>query len=149
MRVLSSLNAPLRLALFAAMAFAGTDQAAVIEAVAPVYPLVAVYSATSGEVELQVKIDKTGLVTAVKVVRGHRLLVPASEEAAKKWRFASSENEREVTVVFSFRILPKGTSDSELATRYRAPFQIEVRRVIPEPSSNSDPAADPPRRKSK
>ncbi|MEQ1948670.1 MAG: TonB family protein [Bryobacteraceae bacterium] len=127
---------------------AESEQPMLVEGVAPVYPLVAVYSATAGEVHVRVSIDKTGSVTTSKLVRGHRLLASAAEEASRKWRFTPG-GDREATIVFSFRILPKGTPESELATRFRAPLQIEVRRVIPEASTNSDPAADPPRRKSK
>ena len=127
--------------------FAETDQAALVEAFAPEYPLVAVYSASAGEVRVTVTIDKAGAVTRAKAVQGHKLLAAAAEEAAKKWRFAAGGTE--VTIGFLFRILPKGTPDSELTTRFQAPFQMEVRRIIPEATTNSDPAADPPRRKSK
>ena len=137
--LLASFNLPVR---------AEAEQRTLVEAVAPAYPLVAVYSATAGEVHVRVSIDKAGSVTTSKLVQGHRLLATAAEEAARKWRF-SPGGDRETTVVFLFRILPKGTPDAELATRFRAPLQIEVRRVIPEASTNGDPAADPPRRKSK
>jgi TonB family protein len=129
--------------------FAETDQVALVEAFAPEYPLVAVYSASAGEVQVTVTIDKAGAVTRAKAVQGHRLLAAAAEEAAKKWRFTAGGGVTEVTIGFLFRILPKGTPESELTTRFRAPFQMEVRRIIPEATTNSDPATDPPRRKAK
>lgn len=135
-----------------ACAFPGTaqqDQVLLVEAVAPVYPLVAVYSSTTGEVTVKLTINKTGAVTSAKVIQGHRLLAAAAEEAASKWRFAAGSGDTEITVAFVFRILPKGTPDAELATRFRAPYQMEIRRVIPDASTNSDPASDPPRRKAK
>lgn len=120
-----------------------------VEAVAPAYPLVAVYSSTGGQVKVKLVIDKSGAVTAADVVEGHKLLAAAAVDAARKWRFTAGSVESEATIVFSFRILPKGTSDSELAARFRPPLQMEVRRIIPEATTNSDPAADPPKRKSK
>jgi len=132
-----------------AVDWAQSGQAVLIEAVAPVYPLLAVYSSTEGEVSVKLTIDAAAMVSAAKVVQGHRLLAVAAEDAAKQWRFASVGRELQITVGFSFRILPKGTSDTELATRFRTPFHMEVRRVIPEATTNRDPAADPPRHKSK
>jgi len=128
------------------LAWAQDEKASLVEAVAPAYPLVAVYSSTGGQVKVKLVIDKSGAVTAANVVEGHKLLAAAAVEAAKKWRFTAGS---EATIVFSFRILPKGASDSDLAARFRPPFEMEVRRIIPEATTNSDPAADPPRRKSK
>jgi TonB family protein len=130
-------------------ATAQQDQVLLVEAVAPVYPMVAVYSSTTGEVTVKLTIDKTGAVISAKVIQGHRLLAASAEDAAKKWRFGAGSGDAEITVGFVFRILPKGTQEAELATRFRAPYQMEIRRVIPEASTNSDPAADPPRRKPK
>jgi TonB family protein len=131
------------------LAWAQGEKASLVEAVAPAYPLVAVYSSTGGQVKVKLVIDKSGAVTAVDVVEGHKLLASAAAEAARKWRFTAGSVESEATVVFSFRILPKGASDSDLAARFRPPFEMEVRRIIPEATTNSDPAADPPKRKSK
>lgn len=125
------------------------DQPLLVEAVAPVYPMLAVYSATAGEVTVKVRIDNTGAVISAKVIQGPKLLAASAEDAARRWRFAAGSGETELPVVFVYRILPKGTQDVELATRFRTPNQIEIRRVIPEASTNSDPAPDPPRRKAK
>ena len=125
------------------------DQRQLLEAVAPVYPMVAVYSGTAGEVTVKVTIDNTGAVIAAKALDGNKLLVISAEDAAKRWRFAAGGGATELPVVFRYRILPKGTPDAVLATRFLPPNQIEIRRVIPEASTNSDPAADPPRRRGK
>jgi TonB family protein len=122
-------------------------QARLVEAVAPVYPMLAVYSSTAGEVTVRLTIEATGMVTAAKVIHGPKLLTASAEAAARKWRFAASGSETEVNVSFVFRILPKGTPEPELATRFRYPYEIEIRRVVPEATTNSDPSADPPTRR--
>lgn len=129
--------------------WAEEKQVGLVEAVAPIYPLVAAYSGTSGEVKVKLTIDKTGSITSATIVGGHKLLTAAALDAARKWRFSASDGEKDATLVFSFRILPKGSSESELAVRFRSPLEIEVRRMIPEATTNSDPAADPPKRKVK
>lgn len=122
-------------------------QQRLVEAVAPVYPMVALYSATAGEVTIKVMVDATGAVTSARVVHGHKLLAASAEDAAKRWRFAAGSGEAELSLVFVYRIMPKGTPDADLATRFRSPNEVEIRRVIPEASTNSDPAPDPPRHK--
>jgi TonB family protein len=121
------------------------NQALLVEAVAPLYPMVAVYSSTTGDVAVRLTIDETGAVTSARVIQGHKLLAASAEEAARKWRFATGSGGTEITVAFLFRILPKGTPEAELVARFRPPYQVEIRRAIPEASTNSDPAADPPR----
>lgn len=129
--------------------WAEEKQVALVEAVAPVYPLVAAYSATSGQVKVVLTIDRAGTVSTASIVEGQKLLTAAALEAARKWRFVAGDEERKIQILFSFRILPKGTSDSELAARFHSPFEMEVRHVIPEATTNSDPATDPPKRKTK
>ena len=124
-------------------------QMLLVEAVAPVYPSVAAYTGTSGKVNVKVTVDRTGSVSAARIVEGSKLLRTAALEAARKWRFSASDEGQETTILFSFRILPKGTSESELAVHFRPPLEIEVRRMVPEATTNSDPAADLPKRKSK
>ena len=125
------------------------NQPRLVEAIAPVYPTLALYSSTAGEVKVRLTLDDTGTVTATKVIQGHKLLAAPTEEAAKKWRFAAARTVAEVDITFVFRILPRGTADSELTTRFRSPFQIEVRGVIPQAMKNSDPVTDPVKRRPK
>ncbi|MCL4853535.1 MAG: TonB family protein [Bryobacteraceae bacterium] len=148
-RALCLLGQLIGLVCAAQIIWAQSGKAALVEAVAPVYPLVAAYSSTGGQVKVKLVIDRSGAVTAANVVEGHKLLAAAAVEAARKWRFTASSGETEATIVFSFRIVPKGTSDADLATRFRSPLEIEVRRIIPDATTNSDPAAGPPRRRSK
>lgn len=145
----SWLKAVVPLLVWMLPAAAQHNQPLLVEAVAPVYPMLAVYSATAGKVTVKVTVDKAGTVISAQATSGHKLLAASAEDAARRWRFATGSGETELTIVFVYRILPKGTQDVELATRFRTPNQIEIRRVIPEASTNSDPAPDPPRRKAK
>ncbi len=134
--------------LLTAVAFAQEPaaQPRLLEAVAPLYPMVAVYSDTSSDVVVNVIIGKDGSVTAAKAVSGHPVLYAAAEAAAKKWRFAPGDSENEAKITFTFRIMPKATPQADLATRFLPQFHIEIRRTIPEATSNTDPAADRPKR---
>ena len=105
-------------------------------ATAPIYPQLAILSATGGDVVVQVKINAEGDVTSAKVVDGHKLLREASLNAARQWRFSSGEAGREAQLTFSFRVMPKNTSQIELTPIFKPPYRVEVRRVIPEIPSN-------------
>jgi TonB family protein len=107
-------------------------------AIAPIYPQLAILSATGGDVVVQVKINAGGYITSAKVVDGHKLLREASLNAARRWQFSSGEAGREVQLTFSFRVMPKNTPQIELTPIFKPPYKVEVRRVIPEIPSNSD-----------
>lgn len=119
-----------------------TEQPAVLSAVAPVYPILAVASNTSGEIKVEVRVNAAGEVTAARSVDGHPLLRQTAESTARRWRFApvdSGANARTVTLMFVFRIMPKETAADELTTMFTPPYQVEVRHRPFEPVVNSDP----------
>lgn len=66
----------------------GAQGARLIHKVLPIFPDLARRVGVSGVVVLQVSIDERGVVTGVRVVRGHPLLVPAAVEAVKQWRYS-------------------------------------------------------------
>lgn len=106
-------------------------------ATAPIYPQLAILSATGGDVVVQVKINADGQVTSAKVVEGHKLLQEASLNAARRWQFSSGGVGREVRLTFSFQVMPKNTPQIELTPIFKPPYRVEVRRIIPEIPSNS------------
>jgi hypothetical protein len=106
--------------------------AAVVFAVAPVYPQLAVLSATSGTVDVDLAVDGNGRVVAVGAINGHQLLKDAAEQAALRWEFERGGNGRRVRLVFTFRIMPRGTSDAELTSSFSPPYNCEVRRTVPD-----------------
>ena len=64
------------------------QQAKLISAPAPVYPQAAREAGISGEVVLNIGIDKEGSVSNVQVVSGDPLLTPAAVDAVRQWRYA-------------------------------------------------------------
>lgn len=60
---------------------------AAVRKVDPEYPAVARQIRITGEVDLRIGVDETGTVDRVDVVRGNTLLVGASTQAVRKWKF--------------------------------------------------------------
>jgi TonB family protein len=117
-------------------------QPAVVSAVAPAYPVLALASNTSGKVELEVEINAAGEVTSEQIIDGHLLLRQATERTARRWRFAPDAGAlkaRTVVLTFVFRIMPKDTGAEELTPVFIPPYQVEVRHQPFEPVVDSDP----------
>ncbi|HXG91657.1 MAG TPA: energy transducer TonB [Blastocatellia bacterium] len=62
-------------------------QGKVIERREPPYPLLARTAGVQGSVMVEIIISPDGRVESARAVSGHPLLVPASLEAARRWRF--------------------------------------------------------------
>ena len=60
---------------------------AALRKVDPDYPAVARQIRLTGEVQLQISVDASGVVEKVTVLRGNTLLSGSSVQAIKKWRF--------------------------------------------------------------
>jgi len=65
----------------------GVQQRKLIHQAPPVYPPLAKQARIQGTVRLLATIGKDGTVKDVQLVSGHPLLVPAAEEAVRKWRY--------------------------------------------------------------
>lgn len=110
----------------------------VIVAVAPIYPSTAAVTNTSGEVVIEVTIDKSGKVREARIIEGNSLLKTAKflERIAKKWEFNESEDksvERKAKIIFSFRIVPSETLDEDLRPVFFLPNKVEVKSKKQEP----------------
>jgi protein TonB len=70
--------------------------------VAPEYPELARQMSVTGKVKIEATIAADGHVTGTKVVGGSPLLVNASLEALKKWRFETGPKETTETIEFEF-----------------------------------------------
>ena len=72
----------------------------------PQYPLLAAMTRISGEVRLQIFIDKqTGLVKDVRQISGHPLLGKAAIDAVKKWQFfPEAQPDQSVEAVLKFSL---------------------------------------------
>jgi TonB family protein len=80
------------------------DPPAVVSTVEAIYPL---QSVASGTVVLEVALDDTGKITAVRVVRGIPSLTESAERSVRHWKFRPARLDgapvnSKVVVAFSF-----------------------------------------------
>jgi TonB family protein len=74
----------------------------IITQVAPIYPELAKRFGLTGTVKVQVVIAEDGQIKQTKVLGGHPLLVDATLDALKKWKYAPSSGETNATLEFNF-----------------------------------------------
>ena len=110
------------------------EEASVITAGIPInYPLIALSARQSGEVIVNMQIDKNGFVTSANAFSGPELLRKFSEMSAKQWLFNSYGNPPEVRlvrVVFAFRVVDldcRKESPPSAIPVLISQFQIEVK----------------------
>lgn len=125
----------------AVQARTSNEPPAVVSAVAPVFPPVAVAANINGNVVIEVEVNAAGEVTSARTVGGHSLLrrVRAFEETARRWRFTPATNACTVRLTFVFRIMPRETAADDLTPVFTPPYQVEVRHRPFEPIIDSDP----------
>jgi TonB family protein len=70
--------------------------------VAPAYPELARRMNVSGRVKIEVIITPDGRVKGTRALGGHPLLVQASLDAVKEWKFAAAPEETTQIVEFEF-----------------------------------------------
>jgi TonB family protein len=68
----------------------------------PLYPELARKMHISGTVKLQVVISKDGTVKSTKVIGGPPLLIDASVDAVKRWKFEEAKDETTQPVEFKY-----------------------------------------------
>jgi len=106
----------------------------VVQAVAPVFPPLAVTAAQDGTVVVDVQVDAKGTVKSLQIVEGPKLLHKVVEIATRRWVFAATEDKtdsRTVRLSFVFKLVSKETPSEELLTIFRPPYQVEVRTRFP------------------
>ncbi len=69
----------------------------------PAYPELARRMAVRGTVKLMVTVGSNGKVKSTKVVGGHPVLVGASEDAIRRWKFEPAADETTGIVEFTFQ----------------------------------------------
>ena len=79
----------------------------------------------TGEVVVDVKIDKEGKIVEAKVTNGHPLLRAASVQAARQSLFEPSESDeiREIKLTYVFL---QDEGRKEIPKRYSNPYRVEV-----------------------
>jgi len=70
----------------------------------PVYPELARRVNASGSVRLEIQIAPNGEVRSVKALGGHPLLIPAAEDAIRRWRYEPAPET--TTTIVEFRFSP-------------------------------------------
>lgn len=70
--------------------------------VSPEYPPLARQFNASGVVKLSVEVSPSGDVRDVKPIGGHPLLIPAAENAIKKWKFEPAKDSSTEIIEFRF-----------------------------------------------
>jgi TonB family protein len=71
--------------------------------VQPTYPDLARRMSVKGSVKLMVTVGANGKVKTTKVMGGHPLLVVASEDAIRRWKFEPASEESTGLVEFTFQ----------------------------------------------
>lgn len=100
----------------------------VLRAVAPVFPDDLRTTSEGAAIDVEVATDADGLVTRALVVAGSATTAQqAAVRAVRHWQFRGAGTAR---LVFVFRSMPAGASPESLATVFRGPYEIEVRRAI-------------------
>ncbi len=90
------------LALLCAAAFAEDGDRKVRQRVTPLYPELAKRVNAAGTVRLEVEVAPNGEVKGVKALGGHPLLIPAAEDAVRKWKYEPMKEATTAVVEFKF-----------------------------------------------
>ncbi len=72
--------------------------------VQPQYPTIAKQFNAGGVVKLEIEVAPSGDVRSVKALGGHPLLIPAAEDAVRKWRYEPAKDS--TTTIVEFRFVP-------------------------------------------
>jgi TonB family protein len=74
----------------------------VVTTVAPVYPTLARQMTIQGVVKMEVVVRANGSVKSTKAIGGNPLLIPAADEAVRRWKFEATAEETTEVVRLSF-----------------------------------------------
>ncbi len=79
-----------------------TEDREVMIRVSPAYPVLAERMKITGSVRVEVTVDAKGKVLDAKALAGNSILIPAAEEAVRRWRFESGTGTASVEVEVNF-----------------------------------------------
>lgn len=83
-------------------AFGEDGDRKVRQRVSPQYPELAKRVNAAGTVRLEVEVSPSGEVKGVKALGGHPLLIPAAEDAIRKWKYEPMKETTTAVVEFKF-----------------------------------------------
>jgi TonB family protein len=101
-RVRAAIILTLAVALFNCFSFGEDGDRKVRQRVSPQYPELAKRVNASGTVKLEIEVAPNGEVKAVKALGGHPLLIPAAEDAIRKWKYEPAKETSTAVVEFRF-----------------------------------------------
>lgn len=101
----------------------------VIKYEAPIYPPVARAVRATGEITVNVVINKVGKVTLSKAETGLPLLKQTSENAAKKWRFNADKSIEAREAKLTFRFLPETKARKDKII-FKKPYVLEIEPAL-------------------
>ncbi len=94
----------LALALACILPLHASDERAIKQRVAPIYPELAKRMKVSGTVKVAATVAPNGTVSSTKVVSGNHMLSGAAEDAVHKWKFVAADGESTVEVDVNFAL---------------------------------------------
>jgi TonB family protein len=89
-------------ALFTCLSFGEDGDRKVRQRVSPQYPELAKRVNATGTVRLEVEVAPNGEVRNVKALGGHPLLIPAAQDAIRKWKYEPAKETTTAVVEFRF-----------------------------------------------
>jgi TonB family protein len=92
----------LTVALFAGLGLGEDGDRKVRLRVSPLYPELAKRVNATGTVRLEVEVAPNGEVRNVKALGGHPLLIPAAQDAIRKWKYEPAKETTTAVVEFRF-----------------------------------------------
>ena len=104
-----------------------SEQPRVLEVAVPGYPRMPSGARDEGEISVEVEIARDGHVLSAKATAGPLHLRVFAENAARRWRFESSDTESaSALLVFAF-VLQRHLGDPPIVTAtFKAPNRVEV-----------------------
>jgi|SRR5579863_126441 len=102
----------------------------------PTYGQAARQSRTQGDVRVEVDIDRSGDVTAVRGITGNALLIHDAALNAQSWRFNSGE-QRKIELAYEFRLVePEIYCPVPSRVTFDFPYHVRVVSNLPEAMPN-------------
>ncbi|MFV0388395.1 MAG: TonB family protein [Pyrinomonadaceae bacterium] len=107
------------------------------KAMIPRYPAAAIALNESGQVIIEVNINKSGEVLDTKVLNGPKLLGQLSEVTSREWEFSklkkglvSKCGNRKTLIFFNYVLLPSDTKPSKDSLSFIVfPNKVEIREI--------------------
>lgn len=107
-----------------------SDDPKVIFSVAPVYSPIARAARVTGDVIVEVQIDRDGIVKSAQIIEGHPLFRQKVVDAALGWRFAQgppTAGSRTVRLTFNFREDSQGEKEKDyVESVFVSPYRMEL-----------------------